>query len=144
MFILQQQNIEQIGLFEICLEAEKVPVTVQTYREKLRLLHKLSHDIVSCQLPVGPFDKVCLGCCCTWIHACICVCMCIHACICVCKRIHACRQKTKKDLFCFKETCCWNMYMNTCMCVCVCACTHVIRRQRMIKFKLCLSQYITF
>ena len=65
-----------MGLFQICLEAEKVPLTVQTYREKLRLLQKLSFDVVSYQIPIGPFDLV-------RFTLCVCVCVCLYMCLCV-------------------------------------------------------------
>ncbi|XP_064627386.1 small subunit processome component 20 homolog [Lineus longissimus] len=59
MPILEDQNMEQVCVFTICLEAEKVPLSVQNYREKLIYLRKLEHGSVQNNLPMEPlFAKV--------------------------------------------------------------------------------------
>ncbi len=52
------QEIEQIGVFKICLSAEQTLTTVHTYRDKLVHLRKLDHSIMQNQLPIGPYKKV--------------------------------------------------------------------------------------
>uniref|UniRef100_A0A8C4Z7G3 UTP20 small subunit processome component n=1 Tax=Gadus morhua TaxID=8049 RepID=A0A8C4Z7G3_GADMO len=41
-------------VFAVCLQAERVPATVQDYREKLLHLRKLRHDLAQGCLPQGP------------------------------------------------------------------------------------------
>ena len=52
------QEINQIGVFAICLAAEQITVNVQTYRDRLVHLHKLDWDVLQNQVPVGPFHQV--------------------------------------------------------------------------------------
>jgi len=51
-------DIQQIGLFEICRQAEMIEPTIQTYRDKLVHLRKLDVMLEKNQLPVGPYELV--------------------------------------------------------------------------------------
>ncbi|XP_076304449.1 small subunit processome component 20 homolog isoform X2 [Tachypleus tridentatus] len=55
---LEDKNLKQTSVFRICLEAEKIPLTVQDYREKLKHLQKLEYRLVQKNLPIGPFERV--------------------------------------------------------------------------------------
>ena len=52
---LQGEESEAVQpVFAVCLQAERVPATVQDYREKLLHLRKLRHDLAQGCLPQGP------------------------------------------------------------------------------------------
>ena len=51
--LLCLQDVEQVGVFKICLNAELIPAEVHTYRDKLVHLRRLDHGTVQNQLPVG-------------------------------------------------------------------------------------------
>ncbi|XP_064489796.1 small subunit processome component 20 homolog [Ornithodoros turicata] len=53
---IEDDAVVQIPVFETCLKAEKVPNTVQHYRERLKLLQGLSADAVKMCIPIGPFE----------------------------------------------------------------------------------------
>ncbi|XP_022238550.1 small subunit processome component 20 homolog [Limulus polyphemus] len=55
---LEDKNLKQTSVFRICLEVEKVPLTVQDYREKLKHLQKLEYRLIQKNLPIGPFERV--------------------------------------------------------------------------------------
>ena len=42
----EMPDFEQIGVFKICLAAERVAADVHSYREKLMHLRKLDYDLV--------------------------------------------------------------------------------------------------
>ncbi|XP_077356066.1 small subunit processome component 20 homolog [Festucalex cinctus] len=48
------ESLEVQPVFAICLQAERVPASLQDYREKLLHLRKLRHDLVQRSLPRGP------------------------------------------------------------------------------------------
>ncbi|XP_022111823.1 small subunit processome component 20 homolog [Acanthaster planci] len=50
----------QVCVFQLCLEAELVPATVEDYREKQKLLQKLSYDAVQPNVPIGNYKEVAL------------------------------------------------------------------------------------
>ncbi len=54
-------DFRQLGVFEICLAAERTEANVHTYREKLVHLRKLDHELMRHQLyePTELYDKVC-------------------------------------------------------------------------------------
>ena len=53
-------DFQQIGVYKICLAAERVAADVHTYREKLLHLRKLDFDLVRHHLyePVSKYKKV--------------------------------------------------------------------------------------
>lgn len=46
------QDVDQIGVFRICLDAEQTSANVHTYRQKLVHLRKLQYSLIHNQLPV--------------------------------------------------------------------------------------------
>ncbi|XP_067674264.1 small subunit processome component 20 homolog [Haliotis asinina] len=55
---VEEQDTEQLGVFDICQAAERVDINVYNYRERLRHLRKLDYKLVQPNIPVGPFEKV--------------------------------------------------------------------------------------
>ncbi|KAK0145461.1 Small subunit processome component 20 [Merluccius polli] len=49
-----EESVAVQPVFAVCLQAERVPATVQDYREKLLHLRKLRHDLALGCLPQGP------------------------------------------------------------------------------------------
>ncbi|XP_063970096.1 small subunit processome component 20 homolog [Lytechinus pictus] len=54
---IEDQTIQPVSVFRLCLEAEEAPVTVDTYREKLKCLGQLQYNSVKNNIPIG-FEKV--------------------------------------------------------------------------------------
>ena len=54
----QSEDAEQWTIFTAALAAEKVPLTIHDYRQRLMYLRRLDHSIVHVIQPVGPFTKV--------------------------------------------------------------------------------------
>lgn len=52
---VKDDDIVQTSIFKIMLRAERVPNTVQEYREKLKHLQKLNAGAVEANTPVGPY-----------------------------------------------------------------------------------------
>ncbi|XP_046556646.1 LOW QUALITY PROTEIN: small subunit processome component 20 homolog [Haliotis rubra] len=55
---VEEQDTEQLGVFDICQAAERVDINVYNYRERLRHLRKLDYKLVQPNIPIGPFEKV--------------------------------------------------------------------------------------
>ncbi|XP_041354948.1 small subunit processome component 20 homolog [Gigantopelta aegis] len=49
---------DRLSVFEICLAAERCPLSVYNYRDRLMHLQKLDHGLVQSCIPAGPFSKV--------------------------------------------------------------------------------------
>ena len=55
---LQDEETEKWTIFTASLSAERVPLTVQQYRQKLMYLRKLEHSIIGALMPPGDFHDV--------------------------------------------------------------------------------------
>lgn len=52
-YLIDITNFQVKSVFDICFEAESVPLEIQSYREKLKWLRKLEYSFIEKNLPAA-------------------------------------------------------------------------------------------